>query len=50
MTTYQTKFGSLRDFEKGRVEVVDDDPKNYAFSNVFDVAPRLRARLRRQEF
>lgn len=33
-----------------RVEVVDDDPKNYAFSNVFDVAPRLRARLRRQEF
>lgn len=38
MTPYQTKFGSLQDFEKGRVEIVDDDPKNYVFSNVFEVA------------
>lgn len=38
MTSYQTKFGSIQDFEKGRVEIVDDDPKNYVFSNVFEVA------------
>lgn len=38
MAPYQTKFGSLLDFDKGRVEIVDDDPKNYVFSNVFEVA------------
>jgi hypothetical protein len=38
MAQYQTKFGSLQDYEKGRVEIVDDDPKNYVFSNVFEVA------------
>lgn len=40
MTQYQTRFGSLQDFDKGGVEIVDDDPKNYVFSNVFDVASR----------
>jgi hypothetical protein len=40
MTQYQTRFGSLKDFEKGRVEIVDDDPKNYVFSNIFDVASK----------
>jgi hypothetical protein len=43
MTHYQTKFGSLQDFDKGRVEIVDDDPKNYVFSNVFDVASKSAA-------
>jgi hypothetical protein len=33
-----TRFGSLGAFEKGRVEVVDDDPRHYAFSNMFEVA------------
>jgi hypothetical protein len=40
MTRYQTRFGSLQDYDKGRVEIVDDDPKNYVFSNVFEVASR----------
>jgi hypothetical protein len=40
MTNYQTRFGSLQDYEKGRVEVVDDDPKNYVFSNIFEVASK----------
>jgi len=40
MTQYQTRFGSLQDYEKGRVEIVDDDPKNYVFSNVFEVASK----------
>ncbi len=38
MTTYQTRFGSLDDHKKGGVTVIDDDPKNYVFSNVFEVA------------
>ena len=33
-----TKFGSLRDYEKGGVEIIDDDPRNYVFSNLFEVA------------
>jgi hypothetical protein len=37
MTSYQTRFGALADFDKGRVELVDDNPKNYVFSNVFEV-------------
>jgi hypothetical protein len=39
---YKTKFGSLVDFEKGGIEVIDDDPKHYAFSNVFEVASHAK--------
>jgi hypothetical protein len=39
---YTTRFGSLLDYDKGGVEAIDDDPKHYAFSNVFDVASRAR--------
>jgi hypothetical protein len=42
MKTYKTRFGSLADFEKGTIDIIDDDPKRYAFSNVFDVASRSR--------
>lgn len=34
----QTQFGSLKDYSKGGVEVIDDDPRNYVFSNLFEVA------------
>lgn len=37
---YQTRFGSLASYEKGRVEPITDDVKNYAFSNCFDIASR----------
>jgi hypothetical protein len=37
-----TRFGSLAGYQKGRVEVVDDDPRHYAFSNVFEVASQAR--------
>jgi len=40
--TFQTRFGSLADYQKGRVDVIDDDPKNYVFSNVFEVASRAK--------
>ncbi len=42
MTNYVTKFGSLDDFEKGSIEIIDDDPKHYAFSNIFEVANASR--------
>jgi hypothetical protein len=41
-TAYETKFGSLAAFEKGGVQVIDDDVKHYAFSNCFDIASRAR--------
>ena len=38
MSQYTTVFGSLDDYDKGKVIVIDDDPKAYVFSNVFEVA------------
>ncbi|MBF2759859.1 MAG: hydroxyquinol 1,2-dioxygenase [Ectothiorhodospiraceae bacterium AqS1] len=35
-----TVFGSLADYAKGGVQVIDDDPKNYVFSNIFEVAAK----------
>lgn len=36
--SYETVFGSIGQYEKGGVEVIDADPKHYVFSNVFEVA------------
>ena len=41
-TAYQTRFGSLKHFEKGHVEPIDDDVRHYAFSNCFDIANKSR--------
>ena len=40
--TYQTKFGSLASYEKGRVEPIDDSVKHYAFSNCFEIANKSK--------
>ncbi|MEO1224450.1 MAG: hydroxyquinol 1,2-dioxygenase [Pseudomonadota bacterium] len=40
MTTYETVFGSIDNYVKGGVEVIDDDPRNYVFSNMFEVAAK----------
>src|SRR4029079_8273372 len=42
MAEYTTVFGSWDDYEKGRVIVIDDDPKAYVFSNVFEVASNAK--------
>lgn len=42
MTQYRTRFGSLDHYEKGGVEVINDNPKNYVFSNVFEVASKSK--------
>jgi hypothetical protein len=39
---YQTRFGSLDSYEKGAVQIVDDDVKHYAFSNCFEVASKAK--------
>ena len=43
MSQYVTRFGSLLDYDKGTIEIVDDDPKHYAFSNIFEVANNSKA-------
>ena len=39
---YQTRFGSLDHYEKGQVQIIDDDVKHYAFSNVFETANKSK--------
>lgn len=39
---YETKFGSMKSYEKGRVEPISDDVKHYAFSNCFDIANKSK--------
>ncbi len=34
-TQFHTVFGSLNNYLKGDLQIIDDDPKHYAFSNVF---------------
>ena len=36
--SYTTEFGSLESYRKGSIELIDDDAKHYAFSNMFEVA------------
>jgi hypothetical protein len=40
--TYTTRFGSLANYEKGSIDIIDDDPVRYVFSNVFEVASGAR--------
>ena len=41
-TAYQTRFGSLKHYEKGHVEPIADDVKHYAMSNCFDIASKSK--------
>ena len=40
--TYKTQFGSLDRFDKGGVQAMDDNVKNYAFSNCFEIASKSK--------
>src|ERR1700738_5394666 len=40
MDKRQTIFASLENFHKGGVQPINDDPRNYAFSNIFEVASK----------
>jgi hypothetical protein len=39
---YSTDFGSINHFTKGGVTVIDEDPRRYAFSNIFETAAKSR--------
>ena len=34
------KLGNLESYDKGGIEIINDDPHNYAFSNLFEVASK----------
>lgn len=40
MNDFTTVFGSLDNYEKGELEIINDNPRYYTFSNIFDVAKR----------
>lgn len=40
MGQYTTEFGSIHSYKKGGVTAIDDEPKRYVFSNMFEVAAR----------
>ncbi|MEO8037244.1 MAG: hydroxyquinol 1,2-dioxygenase [Betaproteobacteria bacterium] len=42
MSHYTTVFGSLKKFEKGTLSIINDDPRHYCYSNVFEVASKAR--------
>ena len=42
MTGYVTKFGSLDDYTKGGIDLIDGEAKHYAFSNIFEVASHAK--------
>jgi len=42
LSEYTTVFGRLDNYNKGGVEIINDDPKNYVFSNMFEVASRAK--------
>jgi hypothetical protein len=39
---FHTVLGSLSDYEKGHIEIINDNPKYYVFSNVFEVASKSK--------
>ena len=41
-TAYKTVFGSLDHFDKGGVQNIADNVKNYAFSNCFEIASKAK--------
>ena len=41
-TGYQTRFASLKQFDKGHVEPIADDVRHYAFSNCFEIASKSK--------
>jgi hypothetical protein len=38
MPDHVTVFGSIDNYSKGTIQIIDDNPRNYVFSNIFEVA------------
>ena len=43
LTRRPTKFGSLESYQKGTIDLVTGSAKEYAFSNIFEVASNAKA-------
>jgi hypothetical protein len=41
-SSYTTVFGSLDSYDKGGVELINDDARHYAFSNIYEVASKSK--------
>lgn len=41
-SSYTTVFASLDSYDKGGVELINDDARHYAFSNIFEVASKSK--------
>jgi len=39
---YHTQVASLKSYQKGSLDIVNDDKKHYAFSNLFEVANKAK--------
>ncbi len=42
MAQYSTVFGSLAKYEQGQLTIINDNPKYYCYSNIFDVASKSK--------
>lgn len=42
MSQYTTVFGSLDKYERGQLSIINDNPKYYCYSNVFEVASKSK--------
>lgn len=42
MATYRTVFGSVDKYEKGTMEIINDDPRHYVYSNIFEVVAQAK--------
>lgn len=40
--SYKTVFGSLDNYTKGSIDVINDNKKHYVFSNIFEVATKSK--------
>ena len=40
--SYRTRFGSLNDYRKGSVEIINGNPKHYVFSNLFEITSKAK--------
>ncbi|GGO79924.1 hypothetical protein GCM10011348_15450 [Marinobacterium nitratireducens] len=38
MAEYKTKFASIDDYTKGGIQILNEDPKRFVFSNLYEVA------------
>ena len=41
-TSYRTVFGAVERYEKGTIEIINDDARHYVYSNIFEVVGKAK--------